>query len=188
METWQIVALVVLGVVIVGWGILTYNSLVGKKVETENAWSQIDVQLKRRHDLIPNLVESVRGYLQHEREVLQRVTEARTRAVAASGAASAGAAEAELSQALGRLAVVMEAYPELKANQNVLALQEELTTTENRIGFARQLHNDLVAQYNTKQEVFPGNLVAGLFQFTRAEYYQAEAGERAVPKVDLGPR
>jgi len=176
-----VVALAVLVVVL-------YNGLVRLRNDVRNAWSQIDVQLKRRHDLIPNLIESVRGYLQHEREVLQRVTEARTRAVAASGAASAGAAEAELSQALGRLAVVMEAYPELKANQNVLALQEELTTTENRIGFARQLHNDLVAQYNTKQEVFPGNLVAGLFQFTRAEYYQAEAGERAVPKVDLGPR
>jgi LemA protein len=168
--------------------IALYNGLVRLRNDVRNAWSQIDVQLKRRHDLIPNLVESVRGYLQHEREVLQRVTEARTRAVAASGAASAGPAEAELSQALGRLAVVMEAYPELKANQNVLALQEELTTTENRVGFARQLHNDLVARYNTKQEVFPGNLVAGMFQFSRAEYFQTETTERAVPRVDLGPR
>ncbi|MBI2016289.1 MAG: LemA family protein, partial [Candidatus Rokubacteria bacterium] len=116
-----------------------YNGLVRLRNHVLSAWSQIDVQLKRRHDLIPNLVAAVRGYLQHEQDVLTRVTEARTRAVAASGAAQAGAAEGELGRAVGRLLAVIEAYPDLKANANVLALQEELITTENRIGFARQL-------------------------------------------------
>jgi LemA protein len=165
-----------------------YNGLVRLRNHVRSAWSQIDVQLKRRHDLIPNLVAAVRGYLQHEQDVLTRVTEARTRAVAASGAGEAGAAEGELGRAVGRLLAVIEAYPDLKANANVLALQEELITTENRIGFARQLYNDLVARYNTRQQVFPVNLLARSLGFAPADFFQADAAERAVPAVDLGRR
>jgi LemA protein len=174
--------------VLVGILVWLYNSLVWLRNQVKNAWAQIDVQLKRRHDLIPNLVEAVKGYLQHEREVLQRVTEARTRAMTASGAAQAGAAEGRLSQAVAGLMAVMERYPDLKANQNVLVLQEELVSTENRIGFARQLYNDMVARYNTRQQVFPLNLVATGLGFQPAEFFQMDAAERAVPRVDLGAR
>src|SRR5581483_1810681 len=150
MSVWWIVAAVTVGAVV--W---LYNGLVGLRNQVRNAWAQIDVQLKRRHDLVPNLVEAVRGYLQHERQVLQQVSEARARAMAARGAAAAGQAEGQLTQAVGGLLAVMERYPDLKANQNVLALQEELVSTENRIGFARQLYNDMAARYNTRQQVFP---------------------------------
>jgi LemA protein len=180
MSLWWIVVLFVVGAAI--W---LYNGLVGLRNQVRNAWSQIDVQLKRRHDLIPNLVGAVKGYLQHEREVLERVSEARARAVAARGAAAAGQAEGQLSVAMGGLMAVMERYPDLKANQNVLSLQEELVSTENRIGFARQLYNDMVARYNTRQQVFPLNLVAGPLGFQPAEFFQTDAGERAVPRVDL---
>jgi LemA protein len=180
MSLWWIVVLVVAGAAI--W---LYNSLVGLRNQVRNAWSQIDVQLKRRHDLIPNLVGAVKGYMQHEREVLERVSEARARAIAARGAAAAGQAEGQLTLAMGSLMAVMEGYPDLKANQNVLALQEELVSTENRIGFARQLYNDMTARYNTRQQVFPLNLVAGALGFQPAEFFQMEAGERAVPRVDL---
>jgi LemA protein len=175
-------------VLVVGVAIWLYNSLVGLRNQVRNAWAQIDVQLKRRHDLIPNLVEAVKGYMQHEREVLQRVTDARSRAMTASGAAQAGAAEGQLSQAVAGLLAVMERYPDLKANQNVLALQEELVSTENRIGFARQLYNDMVARYNTRQQAFPANLAAGGLGFQPAEFFQMDVGERAVPHVDLTPR
>jgi LemA protein len=171
---------------IVGVAIWLYNSLVGLRNQVRNAWSQIDVQLKRRHDLIPNLVAAVKGYLQHEREVLERVTEARARAMAAHGAAASGQAEGQLSQAMVSLLAVMERYPDLKANQNVLALQEELVSTENRIGFARQLYNDMTARYNTRQQIFPLNLVAGPLGFQPAEFFQMDAAERAVPRVDVG--
>jgi LemA protein len=180
MSLWWIVLLVVVGAAI--W---LYNSLVALRNQVRNAWSQIDVQLKRRHDLIPNLVGAVKGYMQHEREVLERVAEARARAMAARGAAAAGLAEGQLTLAMGGLLGVMEAYPDLKANQNVLSLQEELVSTENRIGFARQLYNDMTARYNTRQQVFPLNLVAGALGFQPAEFFQMEAGERAVPRVDL---
>src|SRR5262245_57183138 len=180
MSLWWIVVLVVVGAAI--W---LYNGLVGLRNQVRNAWSQIDVQLKRRHDLVPNLVGAVKGYMQHEREVLERVSEARARAMAARGAAAAGQAEGQLSLAMGSLMAVMEGYPDLKANQNVLSLQEELVSTENRIGFARQLYNDMVARYNTRQQVFPLNLVAGALGFQPAEFFQMEAGERAVPRVDL---
>jgi LemA protein len=180
MSLWWIVVLVVVGAAI--W---LYNSLVALRNQVRNAWSQIDVQLKRRHDLIPNLVGAVKGYMQHEREVLERVAEARARAMAARGAAAAGQAEGQLSLAMGGLLAVMEGYPDLKANQNVLSLQEELVSTENRIGFARQLYNDMVARFNTRQQVFPLNLVAGPLGFQPAEFFQMEAGERAVPRVDL---
>jgi LemA protein len=181
-------AWVILLAVIVGIAVWLYNSLVELRNQVRNAWAQIDVQLKRRHDLIPNLVEAVKGYMQHEREVLQRVTEARSRAMAASGAAQAGAAEGQLSQAVAGLLAVMERYPDLKANQNVLALQEEIVSTENRIGFARQLYNDMVARYNTRQQVFPVNLAAAALGFAPAEFFQMDAAERAVPRVDLSPR
>ncbi|MGH7319477.1 MAG: LemA family protein [Candidatus Rokuibacteriota bacterium] len=180
---WLVILAVVLAIAV--W---LYNSLVGLRNHVRNAWSQIDVQLKRRHDLIPNLVAAVRGYLQHERDVLERVTEARARAMAAHGAAQAGRAEGQLSQAVSGLIATMERYPDLKANQNVLALQEELVSTENRIGFARQFYNDMVARYNTRQQVFPLNLVAGALGFQPAEFFQMDAAERALPRVDLGAR
>src|SRR5437867_598823 len=174
--------------VVVGVLVWLYNGLVGLRNQVRSAWAQIDVQLKRRHDLIPNLVEAVKGYLQHERETLQRVAEARTRAMTASGAAQTGAAEGQLSQAVAGLIAVMERYPELKANQNVLALQEELVSTENRIGFARQLYNDMAARYNTRQQVFPLNLVAASLGFQPVEFFHMDDAERAVPRVDLGAR
>jgi len=185
-----VTALVVLALVAVpvGAAIWLYNGLVGLRNQVASAWAQIDVQLKRRHDLIPNLVEAVRGYMQHERDLLERITAARTRALAATGAGAVGAAEGALTQAVGGLLAVMERYPDLKANQNVLALQEELVTTENRVGFARQLYNDLVGRYNTRQQVFPANLVASALGFTRAEFFQVDAGDRELPRVDLGSR
>jgi LemA protein len=163
-----------------------YNRLVGLRNQVQNAWAQIDVQLRRRHDLIPGLVAAVQGYLRHEREVFERVAAARTQAMAVAGAARAGAAEGALSRAVSGLLAVMERYPDLKGNTNVLALQEELVTTENRIGFARQLYNDLVARYNTGQQTFPVNLVAAILGFRPAEFFQMEPGEGAVPRVDLG--
>jgi LemA protein len=185
-----VTALVVLALVAVpvGAAIWLYNGLVGLRNQVASAWAQIDVQLKRRHDLIPNLVEAVRGYMQHERDLLERITAARTRALAATGAGAVGAAEGALTQAVGGLLAVMERYPDLKANQNVLALQEELVTTENRVGFARQLYNDLVGRYNTRQQVFPANLVASALGFRPAEFFQADAVDRELPRVDLGSR
>jgi len=165
-----------------------YNGLVRLRNQVASAWAQIDVQLKRRHDLIPSLVAAVQGYMQHERDLLERVAQARTRALQATGAGAIGAAEGALSQAVAGVLAVFERYPDLKANANALALQEELVTTENRIGFARQLYNDLVARYNTRQQVFPANLVAGALGFRPAEFFQADAAERALPRVELGPR
>jgi LemA protein len=182
-----LLTLLLFAVVVVA-GTWVYNGLVGLRNQVGNAWAQIDVQLKRRHDLIPNLVAAVQGYLRHERELLERIAQARTRALAATGAGAVGLAEGALSQAVGGLLAVMEGYPDLKANQNVLALQEELVTTENRIGFARQLYNDLVARYNTRQQVFPVNLVATALGFHAAEFFQADMAERTLPRVDLGPR
>ena len=168
------------------WLVGAYNSLIGLKNQVANAWKQIDVQLKRRHDLIPNLVGTVKGAMEFERSTLEAVISARNRAVSASGVRATAQAEGELTQALGRFFAVAEAYPELKSNQNVLQLQEELTSTENKIGFARQLYNDVATQYNTKQAQIPTNLVAGLAKATPAELWAIEdAAERAVPKVDL---
>ncbi len=168
------------------WVMGAYNSLIGLKNQVTNAWMQIDVQLKRRHDLIPNLVGTVKGAMEFERSTLEAVISARNKAVGASGVRATAQAEGELSQALGRFFAVAEAYPELKSNQNVLQLQEELTSTENKIGFARQLYNDVATQYNTKQAQIPTNMVAGLARATPAELWAIEdAAERAVPKVDL---
>ena len=170
--------------------ISTYNKLVGLRNQVLNAWKQIDVQLKRRHDLIPNLVNTVKGAMQFERDTLDAVIQARNQAIAVErGGASVGqtaAAEAALSGALGKLMAVVEAYPDLKATGNVAQLQEELTSTENKIGFARQLYNDTATQYNSTQQQFPANMVAGLAKATPAELWEiTDAAERAVPKVDL---
>ncbi|MHB0958416.1 MAG: LemA family protein [Pirellulaceae bacterium] len=159
-----------------------YNGLVRRRNEKDNAWAQIDVQLKRRHDLIPNLVETVKGYAKHERETLDAVIQARNQAVSAQGPAEAGQAEGVLGAALGRLFALAEAYPDLKANQNYLALQEELSSTENRIGYARQAYNDAATRYNNAREVFPANLISG--GFAKAELFEIEFGkEREVPNV-----
>jgi len=163
-----------------------YNSLVRLKNQIKNAWSQIDVQLKRRHDLIPNLIATVKGYMTHERETLENITAARSRAMSAGTVAEKSAAEGALSQAIGRFYAVAESYPDLKANQNFLSLQEELTATENRIAFARQNYNDQVLFYNNKIQMFPSNLVAGWFNYTQQEYFQLEdQAQREVPKVDF---
>ncbi len=183
----------ILLIVIVGGGLLAllwvvgvYNGLVRLRNAVKNAWSQIDVQLKRRHDLIPNLVETAKGYMVHERETLENVTRARNLAQGASGVANQGKAEGGLSQALSGFFATAERYPDLKANQNFLALQEELASTENRIGFARQAYNDAAMQFNNKVEMFPGNIVAGMFNFAKSEFFEIEdAGEREVPKVSF---
>jgi LemA protein len=180
------ILLLVLVAAVVAWVIATYNALVALKNRVVNAWKQIDVQLKRRHDLIPNLVGTVKGAMEFERSTLEAVIAARNRAVAATGVRETAQAEGQLTQALGRFFALAEAYPQLKANQNVLQLQEELTSTENKIGFARQLYNDVATEYNTKQMQFPSNLVVGLAGASPAELWEIEdSGERTVPKVDL---
>ncbi|MEP6590906.1 MAG: LemA family protein [Gemmatimonadota bacterium] len=183
-----ILFLVVLAI-LVFWMIGAYNRLISLKGQVANAWKQIDVQLKRRHDLIPNLVDTVKGALQFERETLEAVIAARTRAVAATGVAATAKAEGELTQALGRLFAVAEAYPDLKSLGNVAQLQEELTSTENKIAFARQHYNDTATQYNIAQQQFPTNLMAGMAKATPAELWEiTEPGERDVPKVDISLR
>ena len=185
---------VLLIVIVVGLGLFLlialavvagmYNGLVRLRNESKNSWAQIDVQLKRRHDLIPNLVETVRGYATHESKTLENVIAARNQAMGAGSIDDKIKAEGQLTGALSRLMVVMEQYPDLKANQNFLALQEELTSTENKLGFSRQAYNDSVKQYNTKTEVFPSNIIAGMFQFKPAAYFEVQdQQEREVPKV-----
>jgi LemA protein len=167
------------------WIISTYNTLTALRLRVQNAWRQIDVQLKRRYDLIPNLVEAVKGYMQYEQDTLQKVIDARSKAMAATGVKESAEAQAALTQSLGKVFALMENYPELKASKNVLDLQEELTTTENQIAFARQYYNDLVTQYNTKQQVFPSNMLAGFFKFQPSEFFSVPEAETAVPKVNL---
>jgi LemA protein len=180
------IVLIVLAAIVALYVVAAYNGLIALKNQVLNAWKQIDVQLKRRHDLIPNLVETVKGAMNFERSTLEAVISARNKAVSAQGVAATAKAEGELSQALGRLFALSENYPDLKSSSNVLQLQEELTSTENKIGFARQLYNDVATQYNTKQLQFPTSLVAGLAKASPAELWEIEdAGERAVPKVDL---
>ena len=174
-----------------------YNKLVGLRNRFKNAYAQIDVQLKRRYDLIPNLVETAKGYLKHERDTLEAVIAARNTAVTAAKAAAAnpadagamkglGAAEGGLAGAMSRLMVVVEQYPNLKASQNMMQLTEELTSTENKVSFSRQAYNDAVMAYNTQREIFPSSLIAGTFNFTAAELFTVEkAGERAAPKVSF---
>lgn len=173
---WVLIAVAVVGALI---GVGLYNGLVSKRVETKNAWSQIDVQLKRRYDLIPNLVETVKGYATHEKETLERVTQARNMAMSAGSVGEKAQAENMLSGALKTLFAVSEAYPDLKANQNFLKLQEELTSTENRIGFARQHYNDAVSDYNGSLQRFPGNMIANSFGFQPAEFFTLDPSEAA---------
>jgi len=181
--------LVVVVLLIVAWAIGAYNRLIGLRNQTANGWRQIDVQLKRRHDLIPNLVNSVKGVMEFERDTLTQVVEARAKAAAATGPADAARKEGELSQALGRLFALAENYPQLHANENVKMLQEELSSTENKIGFARQFYNDVATKYNISQQVFPANLVASSFGFKPAELFEiTDEAERAVPTVDLSMR
>ena len=163
-----------------------YNSLIQLKNRVKNAWSQIDVQLKRRHDLIPNLVETAKGYMQHERQTLENVTNARSRAMGADSVGDKAKAENELSGAMSKFFLVVENYPDLKANQNFLAVQEELTSTENKIAFSRQAYNDQVLFLNNKIEMVPSNIVAGMFNFQKEEFFEMEdASEKAAPKVDF---
>ena len=163
-----------------------YNSLIKLRNQVKNAWSQIDVQLKRRHDLIPNLIETVKGYMTHERETLQNITNARSQAMNATGVADKAKAEGELSGAMSKFFLVVENYPDLKANQNFLALQEELTSTENKISFSRQSYNDQVLFYNNKIQMFPSNILAGMFNFTQEQFFQVEdKADREVPKVSF---
>ena len=174
---------------IIGWVIGLYNGLQRRKLNAENAWSDIDVQLKRRHDLIPNLVGTVKGYAEHEKSTFEMVTKARAAAVGAEGVAEQAGAENMLTQALGKLFAVAEAYPDLKANTNFLQLQEELTSTENKIGFARQHYNRTVNQFNETTKVFPSNLIAGMFGFSEMTFFELDASEaaavREAPKVEF---
>lgn len=180
-----IILLIVL-IVLVMWIVSMYNGLVRLRNQVRNAWSQIDVQLKRRHDLIPNLVETAKGYVKHERETLEAVTQARADAVKAQGVAEQAKAEGKLQGALSRLMLVVENYPDLKANQNFLQIQEELTSTENKVGFARQFYNDQVLTYNTRCESVPTNIVANLFGFKKSEFFEIETpSEREAPKVQF---
>jgi len=175
-------AIVVLALFVIG----IYNALVRLRNQVDNAWSQIDVQLKRRHDLIPNLVETAKGYMKHERQTFEEITKARAQAMGAKGVADAAKAEGALGEALSKFMLVVENYPDLKANQNFLALQEELTGTENKISFSRQSYNDQVLFFNNKIQMFPSNIVAGMFSFTKRDFFEVEsAAEREVPKVSF---
>jgi len=184
---------IVIGVIVVVLAIILwvlYNGLVRLRNQVKNAWAQIDVQLKRRHDLIPNLVETVKGYMKFERETLEAVTKARNIALQASsagaGAGERAKAEGELSSALSRLLAVVERYPDLKANQNFLALQEELTSTENKISFSRQFYNDSVLRYNNQTQMVPSNIVASMFGFKVGEFFEVTlAAEREPVKVSF---
>ena len=188
-----VTAIALLGV----WVMAVYNGLVSRRVRVQNSFAQIDVQLRRRHDLVPNLVASVKGAMAHERETLEAVTAARAAAVGAqqrlggspgdaSATAALAGAEGALQSALGRLMLVMERYPDLKANANALQLQEELVSTENRIAFARQAYNDAVMTYNTRLAVFPDLLIARMFSFLPAGLFEADDSARALPQVDFG--
>lgn len=180
--------LIILGIVVllVLFGIGAYNGLVRFRQQVENAWAQIDVQLKRRYDLIPNLVETVKGYMNFEQETLQKVIEARSAAMSAQGPKAKAAAEGQLTQALGGIFAIAEAYPELKSNTNMLQLQEELSTTENKIAYSRQFYNDSVMEYNTKTEQFPSSIFANMFGFKKKELFElVDPVQREAVKVDF---
>ncbi|HOA64617.1 MAG TPA: LemA family protein [Coprothermobacter proteolyticus] len=178
---WIAIVVLVL-VLIVIW---IYNRLIQLKNRVQNAWHQIEVQLQRRHDLIPNLVETVKGYASHEKETFERVVAARNKAMSANTPGEMGRAEGELTQALGRLFALAESYPELKANENFIRLQEELTSTENKVAYARQAYNDTVMMFNQTIQMFPYNLLAGPMNLKPAEYYEAEEEAQNVPKVEF---
>jgi LemA protein len=179
-----LVLLIAAGVIIL-WIIAVYNGLIRLKNRTDEAWSDIDVQLKRRHDLIPNLINTVKGYAAHEKEVFEKVTEARTRAMGAGSAADKAQAENMLSQTLKSLFAVAEAYPDLKANQNFLELQRELTDTEDKIQAARRFYNGNVRDFNIKIQVFPNNMIAGSLSYTAREFFEAAEGEKEPVKVEF---
>ena len=180
------IVILVIIVLLVFFVIGIYNALVRLRNQVQNAWSQIDVQLKRRHDLIPNLVETAKGYMQHERETFESITQARSQAMGANTVADAAKAEGALTDALSKFMLVVENYPDLKANQNFLSLQETLTSTENKIAFARQGYNDQVLFFNNKIQMFPSNIIANTFNFTEREFFKIEdAAEREVPKVSF---
>ena len=183
---WGLIIFGVIAVVVVLAVIGIYNSLVRLRNQVDNAWSQIDVQLKRRHDLIPNLIETAKGYMTHERDTFESITKARSQAMGASNVGEASKAEGMLSGALSNFMLVVENYPELKANENFLSLQETLTSTENKIAFARQGYNDQVLFYNNKIQMFPSNLIANSFNFTKRDFFEIEnEAEREVPKVSF---
>jgi len=176
------VVLVLLAIFVIG----IYNALIRLRNQVDNSWSQIDVQLKRRHDLIPNLVETAKGYMQHERGTFEAITQARSQAMGAKTVAEAGKAEGALGEALSKFMLVVENYPDLKANQNFLSVQEELTSTENKISFARQSYNDQVLFFNNKIQMFPSNIIANVFNFAKRDFFELEvAAEREVPKVSF---
>ena len=179
---WGLLALIV---IIPLWGVLLYNKLINLKNQVKNAWRQIDVQLKRRHDLIPNLVEVVKDYMSYEQETLEKVIQARNQAVNAANTEEAIAAEGILSGMMGKLFALMENYPDLKANESTARLMEELSATENKISFSRQFYNDSAMALNNGVEMFPSNIVAGMFNFKPATYFEVVEAETATPKVDL---
>ena len=170
------------------WAVCIYNRLVRMRNDVKNAWSQVDVQLKRRYDLIPNLVAAVKGFMEHEKAVFQNVAEARSRAMVSENFREKAEAEEQLSGSLKGLLFVMEAYPALRSNENVMQLQEELVSTENRIAFARQLYNDLVANFRTRLEVFPDTIISSLFSFRPYEYFSAGKGDRDLPEISMAGR
>lgn len=182
------IVLIAIVVILIFVGVGIYNGLVGARNQTKNAWAQIDVQLKRRHDLIPNLVETVKGYMEHERGTLEAVTQARNLAQSLANApvADRAKAEGELGAALSRLLAVAENYPTLKANENFLALQEELASTENKISFSRQFYNDCVLKYNNMTQMFPSNIIASMGGFQAGEFFEVKVeAEREAPKVSF---
>jgi len=180
-----LVVLIIIGAIVI-FAIGIYNNLVTLRNRADNAWAQVDVQLRRRYDLIPNLVETVKGYAKHEKETFQMVTEARAKAINAQTVKEQGDAENMLSGALKSLFAVVESYPDLKANQNFLMLQEELAGTEGKIAFARQFYNDTIMKFNTKQQVFPSSIIAGMFNFSEKEYFEIEEPEAKEPvKVEF---
>jgi len=181
-----IIIIAVVVVVLILFVIGIYNALIRLRNQVDNAWSQIDVQLKRRHDLIPNLVETAKGYMKHERGTFEAITKARSQAMGAKSVAEASKAEGALGEALSKFMLVVENYPDLKANQNFLAVQEELTSTENKISFARQSYNDQVLFFNNKIQMFPSNIIANMFRFAKRDFFEIEvAAEREVPKVSF---
>lgn len=183
MLIWIILVIVILLVI---WVTVGYNGLVRSRMQTQEAWSQIDVQLKRRNDLIPNLLETVKGYAKYEQSTLEKVTELRSKVANASTPNEAMRASDALGKQMASILAVAESYPDLKANQNFLKLQEELTNTENKISYSRQLFNSTTANYNVKLETFPSNLIAGLFGFKAKEFLETPEEEKSVPKVDFG--
>jgi LemA protein len=183
------IVLLVIVVILVLFAIGAYNRLISLKNQVANAWKQIDVQLKRRHDLIPNLVSAVKGEMQFEQDTLEKVIQARNVALAARGVADTAEKENQLTQTLSRLFALAENYPTLKANESVRSLMEELSSTENKIGFARQFYNDIATRFNTAQQIFPDNFIAQTFKFQPVELYEiSEPAEREAPKVDLNIR